>query len=82
MNTVFLSLAFLLAAPPEISWPGAAWQPVDPAAVEMDAELLADARDYALTGGGSGFVTRHGKLVMSWPTRFILIGFYRKKWEL
>jgi hypothetical protein len=32
----------------------------------MDARLLAQARDYALTAGGSGFITRHGKLVMTW----------------
>jgi len=32
----------------------------------MDPVLLEKARDYALTGGGSGYITRGGKLVMSW----------------
>ncbi len=32
----------------------------------MDPALLAKARDYALTGGGSGMITRHGKVVMQW----------------
>jgi CubicO group peptidase (beta-lactamase class C family) len=32
----------------------------------MDAALLAKARDYALTGGGSGCVIRHGRWVFSW----------------
>lgn len=32
----------------------------------MDGELLRQARDYALTGEGAGYITRHGKLVMSW----------------
>ena len=32
----------------------------------MDPDKLVQARDYALTGGGSGYITRHGKLVLSW----------------
>jgi CubicO group peptidase (beta-lactamase class C family) len=32
----------------------------------MDAARLEQARDYALTGGGSGMITRHGRLVISW----------------
>jgi CubicO group peptidase (beta-lactamase class C family) len=32
----------------------------------MDESVLQRARDYALTGGGSGCVTRYGKLVMQW----------------
>jgi CubicO group peptidase (beta-lactamase class C family) len=32
----------------------------------MDADVLQKARDYALTGGGSGFVTRHGRLILQW----------------
>ena len=34
--------------------------------VGMDEAKLAQARDYALTGGGSGYITRHGRLVMAW----------------
>jgi CubicO group peptidase (beta-lactamase class C family) len=32
----------------------------------MDEAELRKGRDYALTGGGSGYITRHGRLVMSW----------------
>jgi CubicO group peptidase (beta-lactamase class C family) len=32
----------------------------------MDADLVAQARDFALTGGGSGYITRGGKLVLAW----------------
>jgi CubicO group peptidase (beta-lactamase class C family) len=32
----------------------------------MDAKLLQQARDYALKGRGSGYVTRQGKLVLAW----------------
>jgi CubicO group peptidase (beta-lactamase class C family) len=32
----------------------------------MDAGALHKARDYALTGGGSGCVTRGGRLIMQW----------------
>lgn len=47
-------------------WPGSEWAQVPPADVGMDESKLKQARDYALTGGGSGYITRHGKLVMSW----------------
>ena len=42
------------------------WPRVEPAAVGMDAAKLESARDYALTSMGSGYITRHGKLVMAW----------------
>jgi len=47
-------------------WPGSSWERATPEQVGMDAEVLLKARDYALTGGGSGCVTRHGRLVMQW----------------
>ena len=47
-------------------WPGQQWQATAPEQVGMNAEVLQKARDYALTGGGSGCVTRSGKLVMQW----------------
>jgi len=47
-------------------WPLPKWQTAKPADVGMDEAQLVHARDYALTGGGSGYITRHGKLVMSW----------------
>ena len=39
---------------------------VSPGEVGMDKKLLESARDYALTGGGSGRIVRQGKLVMTW----------------
>lgn len=47
-------------------WPGSTWEKATPEQVGMDANILAKAHDYALTGGGSGCVTRHGRLVMQW----------------
>lgn len=47
-------------------WPGASWDRVRPEQVGMDASLLQKARDYALTGDGSGCIIRHGRLVMQW----------------
>lgn len=32
----------------------------------MDLEKLEEARDYALAGGGSGYIMRSGKVVMKW----------------
>jgi hypothetical protein len=32
----------------------------------MDAALLEKAKEYALTGEGSGYIVRHGKLVLRW----------------
>ncbi len=47
-------------------FPGARWVTATPAEVGLDATLLGQARDYALTGGGSGHIIRHGKLVLAW----------------
>lgn len=47
-------------------WPTNGWSVATPAQMMMDPSKLDQARDYALTGGGSGFITRGGKLVMSW----------------
>ena len=50
----------------EPTWPMPDWPPAEPADVGMAAGPLVQARDYALTGGGSGYITRHGRLVLSW----------------
>jgi CubicO group peptidase (beta-lactamase class C family) len=50
----------------ESVYPERTWTTTAPAAIGMDAALLAKARDYALTGGGSGCVIRHGRWVFSW----------------
>ncbi|OHB75972.1 MAG: hypothetical protein A2Z25_13130 [Planctomycetes bacterium RBG_16_55_9] len=47
-------------------WPGASWDEATPEQMGMDANVLQKARDYALTGAGSGCVTRHGRLVIQW----------------
>ena len=48
------------------AWPTNGWISATPAEMGLDPSKLEEARDYALTGGGSGFITRGGKLVMSW----------------
>ena len=47
------------------------WERADPAELGLDRARLEQARDYALTGGGSGYIIRGGKLVLAWgdPTR-------------
>jgi CubicO group peptidase (beta-lactamase class C family) len=48
-------------------WPDASgWPAALPSEVGLDATKLEQARDFALTAGGSGMITRHGKVVMSW----------------
>jgi CubicO group peptidase (beta-lactamase class C family) len=47
-------------------FPGERWTSATPADAGLDAAKLNEARDYALTGGGSGYITRAGKLVLSW----------------
>ena len=49
-----------------VAWPGETWETAAPLGVEMDAALLARAKEQALTGGGSGLITRHGKAVLRW----------------
>jgi len=47
-------------------WPGAVWEPATPAELGINGGLLEKARDYALTGQGSGMITRHGRVVLRW----------------
>ena len=54
-------------------WPTNGWVITTPSAAGMNAALLSQARAYAKTAGGAGFITRGGKRVMSWgstTTRF------------
>jgi len=48
------------------TFPGELWIQASPAEVGLNEAKLADARDYALSGGGSGYIVRGGKLAMSW----------------
>ena len=47
-------------------WPTDGWATATPEELGMDSGRLEDARDFALQGGGSGIVTRGGRLVFSW----------------
>lgn len=47
-------------------WPTAGWATATPASMNMNATQLIQARDYALTGAGSGMIIRGGNVVMSW----------------
>ena len=60
------SASLSVAAEGEAVFPTREWEKSTPADAEMDSRDLERAREYALTGGGSGYVTRHGKLVLSW----------------
>lgn len=41
-------------------WPTNGWEVVSPEELGMDVSKLLQARDYALSGGGSGLITRSG----------------------
>lgn len=62
---VLLALGTALTGRME-EWPGATWPTATPAEIQLNAARLEQARDYALTGGGSGVILRHGRVVMSW----------------
>ena len=54
------------AAAAEAPWPVPDWPEATPAEMGMDEAKLRQARDYALTGDGSGIITRHGRAVLRW----------------
>jgi hypothetical protein len=58
---MFLSSSIIL-----LSISAFAWEIDAPQHLGMDHEKLEEAREYALTGGGSGCIIRGGKTVMSW----------------
>ena len=47
-------------------WPESKWEQINPEDAGMNTSVLLRARDYALTGDGSGFITRHDQLVLQW----------------
>ena len=49
-----------------VPWPTAGWPTATPAELGMEVEKLEQARDHALIGGGTGFITRGGYQVFSW----------------
>ncbi|UCD27420.1 MAG: serine hydrolase [Planctomycetota bacterium] len=50
----------------QMVWPMPEWPRATPADMGMNGAKLREARDYALAGGGSGYITRSGKLVLTW----------------
>jgi CubicO group peptidase (beta-lactamase class C family) len=48
------------------TWPGTTWATATPQEMGMDPSKLEEARNYALSAGGSGMVIRGGVLVMRW----------------
>lgn len=66
-RSVFLPAIVLAAAPVLCQTPPLPpWQEAAPIQLGMNRKLLEQARDYALHGGGSGYVIRKAKLVFSW----------------
>ena len=63
---VVLTGALARAAEPTAVWPSPEWPSAEPAEVGLDADKLHQARDYALSAGGSGMIIRHGKVVLRW----------------
>ena len=58
--------AVAVGASPEVIWPSERWRTANPADLGMDEVKLIEARGYALTGEGSGYIVYQGRLVMSW----------------
>ncbi len=56
----------LAIAQPAPVFPGSTWQEKSPAELGLDAEKLVEARDYALTTGGSGMIVRGGYVALRW----------------
>ena len=62
--TILLAFLFDVAVRANAIEPG--WPTATPSEAGMDEAKLAQARDYALTGDGSGCIIRHGKQVFAW----------------
>ena len=62
----WLALVLIAAIGPAEAWPMPRWERAEPAELGLDRARLEQARDYALTGDGSGHITRGGKLVLAW----------------
>ncbi len=72
-----LTVVVLPEASTDLYWPAPdtdetvadrGWIRVTPEEVGMDAALLEQAADYAMTAGGAGMVVKGGRLVHSWAT--------------
>jgi len=63
---LILFLGTAAAAEAQEVWPTNGWTTATPQQMGMDAAKLNQARNFALQGGGSGHITRSGRLVLSW----------------
>lgn len=66
MRAIFLLLFAFAHSLQAASWPGKEWPVAAPIEMGLDEAKLAQARDYALTGEGSGVIIFQGKQVMAW----------------
>jgi hypothetical protein len=67
LSVRILTLATALAmSASAASWPGKQWPNATPAELGLDEAKLIQARDYALTGEGSGCIIFQGRQVMTW----------------
>src|SRR4051794_24687726 len=62
----FLSIFLIQSLVQAAEFPTEHWEKVQPKDAGLDEARLIEARDYALTGGGSGCIIRGGKLVLEW----------------
>lgn len=74
MNRLVLILPFV-ATCQAAEFPAAEWKRVAAAEAGLKEAQLVEARDYALTGGGSGCIIHGGRLVMEW-------GDFKKRYDL
>jgi CubicO group peptidase (beta-lactamase class C family) len=67
-DTVTVTVAPAVYPAPDLSEtdPDRGWLRVTPETVGMDAAPLVAAETYALKAGGSGIISRHGRIVHSW----------------
>src|SRR5688572_32163163 len=65
-RNVLVGALALVGAMRAAEFPGEQWARARFGEVGLSEARLQQARDYALTGGGSGVIIRHGKLVMEW----------------
>jgi CubicO group peptidase (beta-lactamase class C family) len=59
---LLLALSLVPSASAQVTF----WETATPESQGMDGEKLDQARRYALTGEGSGYIVRHGKLILTW----------------
>jgi len=64
-GVLFIVILLCFSASAQV-YPGSSWSEVSAGRAGMDNSKLDQAKNYALTGSGSGIITRHGKVVMKW----------------